>query len=147
MPNSYRKRWIDNGHVSQDDYADLKLVALSSMSTAEILMDECVERADRIEELESRLELVRGQRDRMAKIVAEDMVKLGNLRITIEQLNAERKPDNPGVELLDSILEIVNPLIKSGEYAHPAAKSRLLAIRMHGVCQTIVQHRRKHNIY
>lgn len=49
-------------------------------------------------------------------------------------------------ELLHDILQIVNPIIKSGEYARPAQSGVVLAQRMWDVCHTIIDFRRKHNI-
>lgn len=63
-----------------------------------------------------------------------------------ENMLSEYEHDKIDLELLDDILEIVNPLIKNGAYAKPAAESRLLATRMYGLCQTVVLFRRKHNI-
>ena len=50
-PTCDGKGWIDTCVVPQDDFDAVKHIALSSMHTAETLMDECVGRADRIKEL------------------------------------------------------------------------------------------------
>lgn len=50
------------------------------------------------------------------------------------------------LELLDDIEEIVNPIIKNGEYARPAQSGAVLALRMGDVCHTVIDFRRKHNI-
>ena len=47
--------WFQVGSVPQEDFVTIKYIALSSMETAENLMDECAVRADRIKELEADL--------------------------------------------------------------------------------------------
>jgi hypothetical protein len=184
-PTCEGRGWIRVDSVSQDEFGCIKSVALSSMETAETLMDECAKRADMIKELETELEhttawghavdkeieklrmkifdiegredlvtaelehradVAENQRDIIAETNMKNLVELGDLRIVIHDLESVIDRDTIDLELLDDILKIVNPLIKSGDYAKPAAESRLLAIRMHGVCQTVVQFRRKYNI-
>jgi chromosome segregation ATPase len=54
-PTCDGRGWIRADSTSQDDFDTVKFVALSSMETAENLMDECTKRADRIKELEAEL--------------------------------------------------------------------------------------------
>lgn len=49
-------------------------------------------------------------------------------------------------ELLNVMLKIVNPIIKSGEYAHPAESSRFLSMEMYQVCRDVIAYRRAHNM-
>lgn len=218
--------WIRVDPVSQDDFDNMKSVALSSMETAENLMDECTKRADRIKELETELERTRaGERAADKEIERlrmkifdieglEDLVTteleadilcfrsavkgfralVGEKDIRIEDLETQRDfigktrdtrekelleiindltNENKRLEayhdcvrdvhqaremefatvseryeidlgLLDEMLKVVNPLIKSGTYAN--RDEELLTRQMHSLCQTVVRFRRDHNI-
>ena len=111
----------------------------------------------RIADLESRREMVRKTHDAKEEELLGIINDLTNenhglenvvdtCTAAIRDLGCVCNRDSGDLEMLDSILGIVNPLIKSGAYAKPSANSRLLSIRMHELCQTVVQFRRKHNI-
>jgi chromosome segregation ATPase len=170
------KGWVDTevDSVSQDDFDNVKFVALSSMETAENLMDECTKRADRIKELEEELadknrdyKVLKELRDELLEDCEKKRYAIVRLESDISQYEAERKlrirregelfdiindltdereRDDIDIELLDVILKTINPLIKSGAYARPSTESTQLATQMHGLCQKVVQHRRKHGI-
>jgi len=92
-------------------------------------MDECLKRADRIKELEAYHNRVRDTHQ------AREV----EFRKTCEKYEID-------LELMNEMMKVVNPLIKSGAYAKPSANSRSLAIHMHGLCQIVVQYRHKHGI-
>lgn len=99
-PTCDGKGWVDTevGAVSQDDFNNVKFVALSAMETAENLMDECTKRADRIKELEHRasvaedkLRVVKEMRDELLEDWEKKRYAIVRLESDISQYEAERK--------------------------------------------------------
>lgn len=207
-PTCDGRGWIRVDSVSQDDFDNVKLVALSSMETAENLMDECTKRADEIKVLEAsntrlRDALERGRIGSRKLIDRNTMYFEESVRMKtrIEELEAfcntlnkacerreigmlkeldelttkntllehmllqniytrreeelveiiddlvtESERYKIDLELLNDILCIVNPIIKSGNYAQPMAFYQMLSMGMNELCKTVIRHGRKHDI-
>lgn len=230
-PTCDGRGWIRVDSTSQDDFDNVKLVALSSMETAENLMDECTKRADRIKELEATTARLESDVKSLNTLVGEKELRIIDLKSmcsiarnahnrreeelheTIDDLVAESERTRAGervadkeierlrakildiegreylvttelehrasaaedrlrvvkemrdelledwevkratvirdeadLELLEDILKIVNPLIKSGNYAQPMAFYQMLSKGMNELCRTVIDFRRKHDI-
>ena len=50
------------------------------------------------------------------------------------------------LKMLDAMLKTVNPIIKSGEYAHPVESSAFLSVEMYRLCNEVIAYRRAHNM-
>lgn len=179
--------WIRVDSVPQEDFDSIKSVALSSMETAENLMDECAKRADMIKELEATIICFRSAVKGFKAVVGEKDLRIADLETQRDFIGKTRDVrekelleiindltnENKRLEayhdcvrdvhqaremefatvseryeidlgLLDEMLKVVNPLIKSGTYAN--RDEELLTRQMHSLCQTVVRFRRDHNI-
>ena len=75
-----------------------------------------------------------------------EVYRIDALKVEIAERDNEYAANATDLELLDAMLEIINPIIQSGEYSHPAQSSRFLSREMSKLCHQVTAFRRQHNI-
>lgn len=99
------------------------------------------------------LEIQQGNRDLLDEIIDARDERIEELEAELNEMSRDMSnrcvcsdpAGAPQIELLNVILEIVNPIIKSGEYSR-IAPDRLLSREMWKLCRDVIAFRRKHNI-
>ena len=99
-----------------------------------------------IKALENRIEIILNSKNKLVDRWNTAIEVNTVLHAIIDKHDKTIESSEDDLELLDTILEVVNPIIKSGMYAHPASANESLANNMHKLCVRIIQHRRKHGI-
>ena len=140
-----------------DDFSEIRSIVLSAFETSERLADECVNRGERIKELEA---MVDQKNSRIVNIYSKCQCREEELEFLVDAMdfkiddlktqlcitkNARSRSSDDG-KLLDDILEIVDRVIERNTAFSHILHTTYNAEQMRDVCGAVVKFREEHNI-